>query len=283
MSPSSYPPLKSLGQHFIKDGPARELVFRIPLFPTDKVVELGAGTGTFTFLLAERVSRILAVEIDAGRCRELKEKVDQKGNPAIEVLHQDLLKADWAGWYERIGEAFVLVGNLPYYISTPILFKIIEQRRLLRSAYVMLQKEVADRLLASPGTKSYGVLSVLIGYYAEARSLMDLPPGAFYPRPRVSSAFLGLTFPADPRPPLKSQSLFQWVVRAAFGRRRKHLSNALTGDGRFSMDTIRTALEQNGIDPKRRGETLSIPEFVSLANALADEESSAGPAIFPAS
>ena len=151
-----------------------------------------------TFLLAEKVSRVLAVEIDAGHSAELKEKVSESGKKNIEVLHEDLLKTDWKEWFEILKGPFSVVGNLPYHISTPILFKIIENRPIIKAAYVMLQKEVADRLLAHSGTKEYGVITILIGYYAQVQALMQLKPGSFFPRPKVSSTFVEISFRQEP-------------------------------------------------------------------------------------
>jgi 16S rRNA (adenine1518-N6/adenine1519-N6)-dimethyltransferase len=271
MSRSSYPPLKSLSQNFLRnEAQARDLVKRLLLTPQDRMVELGAGQGAMTFLLAERVSQVLAVEIDAGHALELQEKVLQSGANNIEVLHQDLLKTDWQEWFRRLDHPFVVVGNLPYHISTPILFKIIENRPIIKAAYVMLQKEVADRLLAHSGTKEYGVLTILIGYYVQVRSLMQLKPGSFFPRPKVSSTFVQLNFRQEPSPGIADEDLFRWVVRSSFAQRRKQIKNALTADDRFPAELIGKALEMNQTDPQCRGETLPIEKFVTLSNILAD-------------
>jgi 16S rRNA (adenine1518-N6/adenine1519-N6)-dimethyltransferase len=270
MSRLSYPPLKSLSQNFLtSETQARKLVEQISLKPGDRVVEFGAGKGAITFLLAEKAFRVLAVEIDAGHARELREKVEQSGKKQIEVLHADLLKTDWKKWRVLIGEPLVIVGNLPYHISTPILFKIIENRSFIKAAHVMLQKEVSDRLLAQPGTKTYGVITVLIGYYARIRSLMQLKPGAFFPRPKVSSTFIEMTFIERPDPAIIDEEIFRWLVRQAFAQRRKQIKNALTADGRFSGEVISGALKENKLDPQCRGETLTIDQFTALSNTLA--------------
>jgi 16S rRNA (adenine1518-N6/adenine1519-N6)-dimethyltransferase len=163
-----------------------------------------------------------------------------------------------------------VVGNLPYHISTPILFKIIENRPIIKAAYVMLQKEVADRLLAPSGAKEYGVITVLIGYYVQIRSLMQLKPGSFFPRPKVSSTFVELNFRQEPAPRIEDEDLFRWVVRSSFAQRRKQIKNALTADARFPTELIGKALEMNQTEPQCRGETLTIAQFVTLANILAD-------------
>ncbi len=271
MNRSSYPPLKSLSQNFLRnETQAKNLVDRLPLTSLDTVVELGAGQGSLTFLLAEKVSRVLAVEIDAGRSAELKEKVLQVGKKNIEVAHEDLLKTDWNEWFKTLNGPFFIVGNLPYHISTPILFKVIENRLIIKAAYVMLQKEVADRLLAQPGTKEYGVMTILIGYYAHIQSLLQLKPGSFFPKPKVSSTFIELLFLQEPTPKIEDQNLFRWMVRSAFAQRRKQIKNALTADARFPASLILKALDWNQTDPQCRGETLTIAQFVTLSNTIAN-------------
>ena len=269
MSRSPFPPLKSLSQNFLNEAQAGHLVDRLPLTLQDRVVELGSGQGAMTFLLAEKVSQVLAVEIDAGLAKELQEKVSSSGKKNIEVFHQDLLKIDWQEWSRPLNNPFVVVGNLPYHISTPILFKIIENRSIIKAAYVMLQKEVADRLLAPSGTKEYGVITILIGYYAQVRALMQLKPGSFFPRPRVSSTFVELRFRREIIPGMVDEDLFRWVVRSAFAQRRKQIKNALTADARFPGELIIKALEMNQTDPQSRGEMLTIEDFVNLSNILA--------------
>jgi 16S rRNA (adenine1518-N6/adenine1519-N6)-dimethyltransferase len=269
MVQTPFPPLKSLSQNFLRnESLARALIDKLPLTPQDKVVELGAGQGAVTFLLSEKVSQVLAVEIDAGHATELQGKVIESSKKNIEVIHSDLLKADWEEWGTILNAPFFIVGNLPYHISTPILFKIIENRSILKAAYVMLQKEVADRLLGHPGQKAYGVITVLIGYYAQIRPMMQLRPGSFFPRPKVSSTFVEILFRSDLTPKIEDAGLFRWLVRAAFGQRRKQIKNALTAEARFPVALIIKALEVNQIDPQWRGETLTIAQFVSLSNTL---------------
>jgi 16S rRNA (adenine1518-N6/adenine1519-N6)-dimethyltransferase len=271
MNRSSYPPLKSLSQNFLRnETQAKNLVDRLPLTSLDTVVELGAGQGALTFLLAEKVSRVLAVEIDAGLSAELNEKMLLAGKKNIKVVHEDLLKTDWNEWFKTLNGPFSIVGNLPYHISTPILFKVIENRPIIKGAYVMLQKEVADRLLAQPGTKEYGVITILIGYYARIQSLLQLKPGSFFPRPKVSSTFIELLFRQEPTPKIEDQDLFQWTVRSSFAQRRKQIKNALSAEARFPALLIAKALEMNQTDPQCRGETLTIGQFVTLSNTLAD-------------
>ncbi len=187
------PPLKSLGQNFLRHpDTARRILEALPIESGDAVVELGAGQGALTFLLGAKAGTVLALEIDAGLAALLAEKVREAGQENIRVSHADMLKADWGQWLEVLKGPFWIVGNLPYQLSTAVLFRIIEFRSILKGAYVMLQKEVADRLLGRPGQKAYGLLTVLIGYYAEVQPLLQLGPGSFFPRPKVSSTFLEL-------------------------------------------------------------------------------------------
>lgn len=268
--PKPLPPLKSLGQNFLRNPQtAWRILDSIPLTTEDAVVELGAGQGALTFLLGQKAGRVLALEIDAGLADRLQTRVREAGPANIQVRHQDLLKADWREWYDLFGRPFWIVGNLPYQVSTSVLFRAVGFRDLLKGVYVMLQKEVADRLLGKPGQKSYGLLTVLIGYYARIRPLLQLGPGSFYPPPKVSSTFVELRFRETLDPPILSETVFQWTVRAAFGQRRKQLKNALTADGRYPAGTILQALTAAGLDPAARGETLAIDRFVRLANILA--------------
>ena len=269
MDAKMLPPLKSLGQNFLRNpATARRIVEQIPLAPDRAVVELGAGQGALTFLLADKAATVLALEIDTGLAARLQEEVRESGRDNIQVIHEDLLKTDWRKWFDLLGGPFFLVGNLPYHISTPVLFKIIENRDIVRGAYVMLQKEVADRLSGNPGQKTYGLLTVLIGYYAQIKPLLTLGPGSFFPKPKVSSTFVQISLRERLTPPLENEEVFQWTVRSAFGQRRKQLKNALTADGRYPLELIRETLEGNQIDPQRRGETLTIAQFALLANTL---------------
>jgi 16S rRNA (adenine1518-N6/adenine1519-N6)-dimethyltransferase len=263
-------PLKSLGQNFLRyPDTAQRILNALPLDPGDAVVELGAGQGAITFLLGEKAGSVLALEVDAGLADQLSEKIRERGRENIRVLHEDMLKADWGSWWEDLQQPFWIVGNLPYQLSTAVLFRVIEFRSILKGAYVMLQKEVADRLLGQPGQKAYGLMTVLIGYYAEVKPLLQLGPGSFFPRPKVSSTFVEIRFRETLQPEIRDEALFQWTVRAAFGQRRKQLKNALTADGRFPAAVIQEALDRVAVDPSARGETLSIERFVRLANALA--------------
>ena len=269
----SFPPLKSLSQNFLRSPAlAEKLVDLLPITKSDAVVELGSGQGALTFLLAEKARALLAVEIDAGLSALLREKVLESGNKNIEIRHQDLMKADWREWFAFLGGPCYVVGNLPYHISTATLFKIIEYRDFIARAYIMLQREVADRLVGKPGGKTYGIITVLIGYYAEAMALMHLGPNAFYPRPKVASTLVEISFRPSSEPVLKDEEVFKWLVRSAFGQRRKQLKNALSAGGRYDPPLLLEALEKNDIDPQDRAERLTISQFANLANTLAELE-----------
>jgi 16S rRNA (adenine1518-N6/adenine1519-N6)-dimethyltransferase len=270
MPSKALPPLKFLSQNFLRSPVlAEKLVGSFRLTKADDVVELGSGQGALTFLLAERARTVLAIEIDAGLCARLQERVLESGRNNIVIRHQDLLREDWQEWHALLGGPFHLVGNLPYHISTAILFRIVAYRPLIRRAYIMLQKEVADRLVGKPGEKTYGVMTVLIGYHAEVRALMHLGPNAFYPRPRVASTLVEISFRSVPEPPVDDEEVFTWLVRSAFGQRRKQLKNALGAGGRFGLSILTQALEENEIDSRDRAERLTVSQFVNLANTLA--------------
>ncbi len=255
---------KGRGQNFLADPTAaRTIIERAALPPEGRVLEIGPGLGALTRPLLEAGHHVVAVEVDLGLVRFLEEELLPDYPDRLTIVAQDILQVDLA---EAAGDSFSVVGNLPYVISTPLLFKILDSRRVVTDCTLMFQRELAERLTAGPGTKTFGRLSVVMGYFADIRKLMDLGPEVFYPRPKVGSRVLHLTFKNDPWPELKSAPLFKQVVAAGFSRRRKTLSNALKS--MFSGSEIEAALEKTGIDPKRRAETLTIEEFVALANAM---------------
>lgn len=235
MSTSSSPqpkPRKSLGQHFLTD---QEVVWRIVQAVKEEVsrageseaagdvpvVEIGPGTGALTRELLPECPRLCAIETDPRMVELLRRDLTAR-HPGLQVLHRDVLRSDWREW---LGSGTVLVGNLPYYATSPILFLTLEHRRTMRAAVFMVQKEVADRITAPPGTREYGILSVQLQLLSTPVQLFDVPPGAFDPPPNVDSAVIRLRFD---RPPLPcSDRALKQVVRTAFQQRRKKLSNAL--------------------------------------------------------
>jgi 16S rRNA (adenine1518-N6/adenine1519-N6)-dimethyltransferase len=263
---------KSLGQNFLIDKNIRDKIVEGSLIgPDDLVVEIGPGVGVLTQLLAEQAAHVIAIEIDKALVPILKETL--QAYPNSEVINEDVLRCDLKeliGSRRPIG-AVRFVGNLPYYITTPIIMKILEDRVPADSITVMVQKEVADRLSAKPGNKTYGAITVAVQYYCEVVKIVSAPREVFYPRPNVDSSVIRLDIRKESPVRLLDESAFFAVVKAGFGQRRKTLHNALTG--LYGMDKTKSGqvLEKAGIDPGRRGETLTIDEFALLANTITKE------------
>lgn len=265
---------KSLGQNFLIDeGILEEIIFGSELTKEDCVLEIGPGMGAMTQKLCENAKQVLAVEIDKRLPPILK--VILFGYDNIEIINNDIMKLDLDSVLrERFGKQPVkVIANLPYYITTPIIMKLLEDRLNLHSITIMVQKEVGDRLKANPGGKDYGALSLAVQYYSNPVQLLDVPPESFIPRPEVNSVVIRLDILSKPAVELEDEKLFFRVIKAAFGQRRKTLLNALSaGNLGIDKNEIKELLESIDIDAKRRGETLSIQEFANLANTLANKK-----------
>ena len=250
-------PRKRFGQNFLADRHyVARIVEAIDPRPGDNVVEIGPGLGALTGALIERAGKISAIEID----RDLEARLRGRFAPDRLALHEaDALAFDFAA----LGVDLRVVGNLPYNISTPLLFHLASYDRLLRDLHVMLQREVVARMTAAPDTADYGRLSVMLQARFHVSRLFTVPAGAFRPVPKVESAVARLVPLGVDRPAIADEALFARAVAAAFGQRRKTLRNAL------ASITGETTLRDAGIDPRRRGETLSVADFVRLANRLA--------------
>lgn len=261
-------PRKRWGQHFLnQSATAERIVEAACLAPSEVVVEVGPGLGALTRFILPRVGRLHLVELD----RELAAFLENH-LPAAEcqiTLHQeDILAFDFGGLARREGEPLVVVGNLPYNISSPLIFRLLEVRDCLKRAVLMVQKEVGQRLTAGPGGKDYGVLSVLLGVFAPVRSLLVVTPGQFYPPPQVDSLVVSIDFSDRAGCPEPSFAFLRQVVNACFQQRRKTLHNGLKGlAGRLGV-RIEEVFRASGIDPQRRPETLSPEEFVRLTQAI---------------
>jgi 16S rRNA (adenine1518-N6/adenine1519-N6)-dimethyltransferase len=263
---------KSWGQNFlIAESVYRAIVDAAVASNEDWVVEIGAGLGTLTMRLAERVpeGKVVAVERDPDLVAVLEAELGHLDN--VEVHPANALTYDLGAIARWRGEPVALAGNLPYQIAAPLLFRFIEQRQHLSRAVVMLQREMADRLLASPGTSAYGALGVLVGAWADVRLVARARATAFAPPPKVESAVVRIVpLPGGaPRAPLGDADQFRAVVQAAFGQRRKVLRNALRA--RFAGERVDAALDRMGIDGGRRGETLAVEELAALTVALVEE------------
>ncbi|MDD4320444.1 MAG: 16S rRNA (adenine(1518)-N(6)/adenine(1519)-N(6))-dimethyltransferase RsmA [Acidaminococcaceae bacterium] len=254
---------KKLGQNFLVD---EEIVNNIAeaaeLTPEDTVLEVGPGIGTLTQALAETGAKVVAVEIDRGLLPILDKTLH--GYENVEIINQDILQLDIK---QALGEkSFKVVANLPYYITTPIIFSLLEQKLPIERLVVMVQKEVAERMTAVPGGKTYGALSVAMQYYTEPTLVFTVPANAFIPSPNVESAVV--VCKTRTKPPVDvDEEVFFSVVKAAFSVRRKMLTNALKNIG-ISGEAVTAWLERANIDGKRRGETLSQEEFGRLANTF---------------
>lgn len=264
MDNSRIRPKKSLGQHFLTDNNIVEKILKVAdIKPDETIVEIGPGRGIMTRRLAEVSGQLIAIELDDRLYSYLKE--DLKDLPNLELIHEDALGFA----YEEIPGEFKVVANLPYYISTPMIFRLMEVKEKITSMTLMLQREVAERVVAPPGTKEYGPLSISIGYHCQPKIEFFVSRRSFSPQPRVDSAVMTFLLRKEPKVLVKDPSLFFKTVRAGFSSRRKMLKNSLSGLG-ISTDMIEAALEKSGIETKRRGETLSIEEFATLADNLFD-------------
>ena len=265
-------PKKTLGQNFlVHPHQARRIVDALEPGQDETVVEIGAGLGALTVHLARAARRVVALERDPALARFLREEIFPEA-PEVTVLCQDVLKFDFLGFSRETGRPLAVVGNLPYQITSPLLFKLLEQRQALSRAVLMMQQEVGARLMAKPGTKDYGVLTVLLRHDFAIQRLFTLGPANFYPPPQVDSVVLLLT-PAAASPPARDRDLLARVVKAAFGQRRKTLNNTLTARAEgfgLEPEQLRAIFADLNIDPKRRGETLSLAEFVAVSNKISE-------------
>lgn len=257
-------PRKRLGQSFLED---MNVICRIAALVApagdETVVEIGAGLGILTAELAKKAGRVIALEIDPRLISVLRDRF--AGHDRVEIVAGDVLAYDFSSACP--GRGIKVVGNIPYYISTPILFRLIEYRRAIRSMVLMFQKELADRIMASPGTKDYGIPSVIIARYTRAVLGMTVPPTCFYPEPDVVSSVLSFVVCEDETTP-EDELLFAVTVRSAFSHRRKTLWNNLRAAG-FTGDTLEQVMKKTGIKGSRRAETLTVDEFRLLATELA--------------
>lgn len=256
---------KRLGQHFVISPAVVERIARLAeIGPQDAVIEIGPGLGALTELLAQRARRVLAVEVDPALVSVLREEF--AGNDRVTIWEADFLELNLEELIQ--GGRNKIVGNLPYYITSPIVRKVLSCRAKFDSFTVMVQKEVAQRMAARPATREYGLLTLGVQYYAEVIPAGTVSRSAFWPAPEVESVLVKLV-PHD-RPPVEvaNEEFFFQVARAAFGKRRKMLGNALKSLGGINTENLAARIEEAGIDPRRRGETLSLAEMARLANHL---------------
>lgn len=262
------PPRKSLGQHFLIDpNIVRKIVAAAELRPEETVLEIGPGRGILTRALCAAARKVVAVEVDP--------KLAAYGRAELrDCPNLDLREGDALEWpFETLPPGTVVVANLPYYLSTPLLFRLLAARGRFDRLVLMLQTEVARRLVAQPGGKDYGVLSVMAQAFSRPRLVFQVSPACFRPRPEVGSAVVTLPVALTPRLEAADEARFARTVRAAFAHRRKTLANALRDEG-WTQEAVLRALASAQVDPQRRAETLSLEEFARLSQAL-DEPAAA--------
>jgi len=279
MDPSKYGvrPSKSLGQNFIRDMSVIErIVDGAGIEPDDMVIEIGPGLGVLTSALASRAAFVTAVEIDGRLIPVLEETLKDYGN--VRVINRDILKTDIGQLVEESRSEGLfsgkvhIVGNLPYYITTPIIMRLLEDNVPADSITVMMQKEVADRIRSAPGSRTYGAISAAVQYYCRVSKITDVPKEAFVPRPKVESTVLRLEPLKDEKPQVKDENMYLRCVKAGFAQRRKTLLNSLSSAGGIDKETVKMKLEAAGIDPGRRAETLTVEEFARMADSFSDEQ-----------
>lgn len=263
---------KSLGQNFLTDkNIIDKIIDATDITEEDLVIEIGPGIGVLTYEAAQKAGKVTAIEIDKNLIPILKDNLNDFNN--IEIVNQDVLKTDLNRMIDESGcKRAKIIGNLPYYITTPIIMAILERGVHADSITVMMQKEVADRIKSKPGSKVYGALSVAVQYYCTVQTVAVVPKEVFYPVPKVDSAVLRLDIRKDKPVELIDEKMFFRCIKAGFGQRRKTLSNSLMGIGDVTKDEVKECLSSVGIDEKRRAETLSLDEFANLANYFSKRE-----------
>ena len=260
-------PRKKWGQHFLADkNILKKVIKTAEIEKEDVVLEVGPGLGGMTQALAHEAKKVIAVEIDARLAEILRNKLAD--TPNVEIIRSDILKFDVRKHLGSGKRPVKVVANLPYQISTPLLFHFIESRDLFSALILMLQKEVAERMVAPPGGKTYGPLSVLVQSVADVSICFTIKPSAFFPPPEVESAVIRLSWKERPMIAPEQEGWFRLVVKGCLGYRRKTLANALKHSDLPLPENLKERLEEVGIDPRRRPETLSVQEFVGLASVL---------------
>lgn len=262
---------KKFGQNFLIDPHVLErIIAAADITQEDFVLEIGPGIGTMTQYLCENAREVMAVEIDHNLIPILEETLQSYDN--VTIVNEDILKLDIAEIAEKYneGKPIKVVANLPYYITTPIIMGLFESHVPLESVTVMVQKEVADRMQAGPGSKDYGALSLAVQYYSQAEIVANVPPNCFMPRPKVGSAVIRLTCHQECPVRVKDEKMLFRVIRASFNQRRKTLQNGLGNDGSLpvSKEQAAAAIEAMGWSPTVRGEALTLEQFAALTDRL---------------
>jgi len=263
-------PKKQLGQNFIVDPAFTEMIVkRAGILPEDIILEIGAGLGALTIPLARRAEKVFAVEKDRQIIPILNTEILVSGLTNVSIIEKDILSVDIKALIEDIGGKIVVMGNLPYNISSQILVQLIRSREGINRAVLMFQKELAQRITAEAGCKDYGRLTVMLRYCSDIKKLVDAKASLFFPKPKVDSEILELKFKKEIDHKAADELFFFKVIKSGFGNRRKTLKNALAASElNIDSNTAKGILEKSGIDPIRRAETLTVEEFVKLSNNL---------------
>lgn len=263
---------RSLGQNFLTDKEVIDgIVEGADITKEDLVIEIGPGIGVLTAAAAEKAGKVIAIEIDTNLVTILGDTLAEFDN--VKVINENVLKLDLAKIIEEEAgdyKTVKVIGNLPYYITTAIIMKLLEEKLPVESITIMMQKEVADRIKSSPGSRIYGAISVAVQYYCRVNIVEDVPKEYFMPMPKVDSAVLRLDVRKEAPVNLLDEKMFFRCIKAGFSQRRKTLLNSLTGTG-FGKGVISKCLVNAGIDGKRRAETLSLSDFAAVANELVKE------------
>jgi len=261
---------KQLGQNFLTDpSTADMIVSRARITEEDTILEIGPGFGALTIPAAKIAKKLVAVEKDHNVIPVLKSELAENELDNVTILHKSILSVDILALAQQTGSKFVVLGNLPYNISSQILVRLLSSRTVVDRAILMFQKELAQRIVSPPSCKDYGRLSVMLQYMADIKSVAQIKAHLFSPKPKIDSEVIEIKFKKEIQNPAIDESFLFQVIKAGFGKRRKNLKNALSGSElQMDTETILAALEQSDIAPNRRAESLTVQEFVLLSNCL---------------
>lgn len=259
---------KKLGQNFLIDGNIiNKIADAAKLDENSGVIEIGPGFGTLTQELCKKAKKVVAIEVDKSLEKVHKETLNYEN---IKIIYDDFMKVDVVKLIDEefIGMDVKIVANLPYYITTPIIMKILEERYKISKIVVMVQKEVAQRLNSKPGSKEYGAITLAVQYRADTNIALMVPNTVFMPRPKVDSAVIEFNILSKPRIEVTDEKMLFALVKASFGQRRKTILNGISNNMKLSKDLVKEVLEKSGIDPGIRGETLSLQEFGRISDEM---------------
>ncbi|EGD47847.1 dimethyladenosine transferase [Ruminiclostridium papyrosolvens DSM 2782] len=265
---------KALGQNFLTDfGVVQRIVDASDIDKDTLAIEIGPGVGSMTRELAERSAGVAAIEIDKRLIPALNDNLSDYSN--VSIINEDIMKADIDAIIKKYKELYnaksvKVVANLPYYITTPIIMRFLEEVKGVDKMVFMVQKEVAERMVSGPGTKDYGALSVAVQFYSNPKIVFDVPPHCFIPQPEVHSTIIGLDILSEPPVEVADKNLYFKIVKASFGQRRKTLVNALSNSGFFNKnkEQIKQIIAEMGLNENIRGEVLTVAQFAQLTNLI---------------